>query len=193
MHGLHILLAIAAFALGSAASATLPTSGAGDPQQAEYAPDTTTDPLSAASDFTGTYIHVLGLSNAKTKQNLIFKLKQKQKASENRNVKQKSNSKIGSMKRVCCLSLSFAKVAIGNGIGNVCLPASLPGVQPPVEADKYANSLWCVRRQQPIAQLLSSKLRKYSRINICLICRYYTKQDSTAPIWIRPELSPYRR
>lgn len=130
MHGLNILLAIAAFALGSAASATLPTSGAGDPQQAEYAPDTTTDPLSAASDFTGTYKHVLGLSNAKTKQNLIFKLKQKQKASENRNVKQKSNSKIGSMKRVCCLSLSFAKVAIGNGIGNVCLPGCLgSGVQ----------------------------------------------------------------
>lgn len=75
MHGLKILLAIAAFALGSAASATLPTSAAGDPQQAEYAPDTTTDPFSAANDYTGTYIHMLGLSNAKTKQNLIFKLK----------------------------------------------------------------------------------------------------------------------
>lgn len=95
MHGLNILLAIAAFALGSAASATLPTSVAGDPQQAEYAPDTTTDPLSAANDFTGTYeyIHMLGLSNAKTKKNLIFKLKQKQKAkteTQNKNPIQKS-------------------------------------------------------------------------------------------------------
>lgn len=57
MHAFYILLTIAAFALGSAASATLPTSVAGDSQQADYAPETTTDALyispGAANDFTG--------------------------------------------------------------------------------------------------------------------------------------------
>lgn len=197
MHGLKILLAIAAFALGSAASATLPTSAAGDPQQAEYAPDTTTDPFSAANDYTGTYIHIFWGYLMPKQNRTWYSNWNKNKQKQNTSKKRKRKTKIQFKNRLNETSLLPKSFVCQSGDWKwdwKCLPGvEWSAASPPLEADKYVNILWCIRRLQPIAQLLSKKLRKYSRINICLICRYYTKQDWTTRIWIRRELSPYRR
>lgn len=75
------------------------------------------------------------------KKELDIQIEEQQKKNKKKIPKNnaKTNSKIGSMKRVCCLSLSFAKVAIGNGIGNACSLHSTLHTPHEAEADKYAN------------------------------------------------------